>query len=221
MLATHRYETASFALTYGANPVGYVTYATTQTVAAPITKPQVEAASGPFGTTETEISISPTSQTGSDPPIMYTLANPTSTSQNSTSNASSKLQIQLSTSSISISISQETYIAAIVNALVALAPQPANQRVDRWCISSPGVTDGVEISFQAVARSRGPYLEVGMVSRVLASLVGILMEGGVWREVDVGVFVGGVVVGEGAVRRGMGMGRGEGGGGWGVGCAGV
>lgn len=60
-----------------------------------------------------------------------------------------------------------------------------------------------------------------MVSRVLASLVGILMEGGVWREVDVGVFVGGVVVGEGAVRRGMGMGRGEGGGGWGVGCAGV
>lgn len=59
-----------------------------------------------------------------------------------------------------------------------------------------------------------------MVSRVLASLVGILMEGGTWSEVDVGVFVGGVVVGEGRVGRGVGMERREGGGGWGVGCEG-
>lgn len=202
MLATHHYETASFALTYRTTPVGFANYSTPETVAAPITKPQIEAESSPFGTTETEISVSPTSRNA---PIVYTLDGPSSNNNNTLNTTT----LQLAVSFTAVTIDQEDYFAAIVNALVALAPKTASERVSEWSISSPGVTDGVEVGFHASA----PSLEFGFVSRAVGWLPRIMAQEGVWREADVGVVVGGVVVGHGSFRRGGGSGEMEG---WGV-----
>lgn len=209
MLATDRYETATFTLLYRNRTVGTATYSTPETVAAPITKPQVEAESGPFGTTENEISVTPFHRNdGAAAPVIYTFDGPAATNNNNIAVNGTRLTLQVTFSSVEIKL--EEYVGAVVDALVALAGEGAGERVERWGMVYAG---GVEISFSAVRRGGRPDLEVGFLGRALGLLVQVSMQGGVGREVDVGVLVGGVVVGYGRVRRRE---RGEVGGGWSV-----
>jgi len=195
MLGNHRFETVEFALTYQANRVGFVNYSTPETVAAPINKPQIEAASGPYGTTETEISVSPTASHNDSAPITYTLAGSAS---DITLNAN---RLQLQVSFTSVEIGQEYYFSAIVNALIALAPSSARKQVAHWSIYSSGTTDEIEISFSPVANSNAPFLEIGYLIRALGSLPSILLQRGIWREADVVVVIDGVAISHGTIRR--------------------
>lgn len=198
MLTEDRYETADFDLMYHGASVGFVNYSDPEIVPAPITKPQIEAESAPFATTENEISVSPLERVNNSAPITYTLANPAS---NTTSNTST---LQIAVSFTPLTIDQSSYFATIINALETIAPTPANMTILNWSFATPTSPDEPEINFTAVHREGAPFFQIGHVVRALGALPGILLQRGMWNEADVDVFVGGVVVGRGVVRRGEG-----------------
>lgn len=199
MLAAHRYETAAFALSDGSDPVGTVTYSAPATVEA-----QLGAASGPFGTTEVEISVAPDARVD---------ASGGGGGGYSVDGTEVRVQVAFSGGEIGV----EDFFGAVVDALVALAGEGAGARVGRWGMGFRGWGGGVDVAFRGAERGGAPFLEVGCLSRVLGLLARVVAQRGVGREADVGVFVRGVVVGYGSVRKGgRGAGVGVGVGGWSV-----
>lgn len=164
MLDGIRYETANFQSFYQARPVGFVNFTDPELVAAPINKPEVEASSVPFDTTENEISVSPLEEFNNSAPITYALAPPTSNSTNNTMWGTANLTIQVSFTTIEID--QASYLTALVDAIVALAPQPANATVARWTIRTPGSGTQLDLTF---AREPARVLTIGHIVRALGA----------------------------------------------------